>query len=50
VADEDVQYEYKSVKAIRGTEAKTIANWKTQGWDLESQTPGTLRTEISFAG
>lgn len=48
MADEDVQYQYRSVKAIRGTEAKTIAKWKTQGWDLESQTPGTLRTEISF--
>lgn len=37
-----------SVKVIRGTEARAIAKWKAQGWDLDSQTPGTLRTGISF--
>ena len=45
---EQRQYQHMSVKAIRGTEARTIAKWKTQGWELEHQNPGTLRTELSF--
>ena len=31
VAD-DTQYEYTSVQALRGTEAKAIAKWEKDGW------------------
>lgn len=48
MADDDVQYEFKSVKAIRGTEARTIAKWEKSGWELDSRTPGALRTDLSF--
>lgn len=43
-----MQYEFQSVKAVRGTEAKSIAKWEADGWELVSQKPGTLRTEIQF--
>ncbi|MCQ1946064.1 DUF4839 domain-containing protein [Arthrobacter sp. zg-Y1116] len=48
MADGDVQYELKSVQAIRSTEARTIAKWEKLGWELVSQDKGTLRTEITF--
>lgn len=48
MADDDVQYDFKSVKAIRGMEARTIAKWESQGWELDTQTPGTVRTELTF--
>ena len=31
MADDDVQYESKDVRAIRGTEARTIAKWQKDG-------------------
>lgn len=48
MADDDVQYELKSVQAIRSTEARTIAKWEKLGWEFVSQDKGTLRTEITF--
>lgn len=48
MAEDEVQYEFKSVKAIRGTEARTIAKWEELGWELDTQTPGTLRTDLTF--
>ena len=48
MADDDVQYELKTVQAIRSTEARTIANWEKLGWEFVSQDKGTLRTEIKF--
>ena len=48
MADDDVQYELKSVQAIRSTEARTIAKWEKLGWEFVSHDKGTLRTEITF--
>ena len=48
MADEDVQYVFHSVKAVRGIEAKSIAKWEADGWELVMQKPGKLRTEITF--
>lgn len=48
MADDDVQYKYQSVKVIRGREASTIAKMQNDGWELESQNTGTLRTEMTF--
>ncbi len=45
---DDVQYESKSVKAIRGMEARTVAKWTADGWELASQTPGAISSELSF--
>ncbi|MCO7219492.1 DUF4839 domain-containing protein [Klenkia sp. PcliD-1-E] len=43
-----VRYETKTVQAVRGTVAKTIANWEAQGWEVVSQSEGLLRTEITL--
>lgn len=48
MADEDVQYEVKTVQAIRGTEVRSIAKWQKDGWELVDQNHGTLRTTLSF--
>jgi hypothetical protein len=45
---DDVQYESKTVKAIRGMEAWTVAKWSADGWELVGQTPGMLSSELSF--
>lgn len=42
------EYEYTSTWALRGTEGRTIAKWQKDGWELDNQSPGTLRTEITF--
>jgi hypothetical protein len=45
---DDVQYEFTSVQAIRGTEGKTIAKWGKDGWEVDSRDQGLLRTELTF--
>ncbi|GGD76843.1 DUF4839 domain-containing protein [Microbacterium murale] len=47
-ADTDVQYETHTVQTLRGTEAKSIAKWEADGWELISQTPGRIRTQLVF--
>lgn len=46
--DRGLKYEHKTIKAVRGTEARSIAKWEQQGWELDAQKPGTLRTELVF--
>lgn len=48
MVDEDVQYEFKSVTAVRGTEGRSIAKWQKAGWELVDRSPGTLRTTLNF--
>ena len=49
MADDDVQYESKDVRAIRGTEARTIAKWQKDGWELVTQSQGPLlQTKLTF--
>ena len=48
MADGQPQYEIKTVQAIRGTEARTIAKWENDGWEVTGQAPGRIRTEISM--
>jgi hypothetical protein len=43
-----VKYETKSVKTIRGIEARTRATLEKEGWEFVSQTQGTLRSELNF--
>ncbi|TFV58996.1 UNVERIFIED_ORG: DUF4839 domain-containing protein [Bacillus sp. AZ43] len=45
---DDTQYEYTSVQALRGTEAKAIAKWGRNGWEVQRRDPGVLRTELTF--
>jgi hypothetical protein len=43
-----VQYRYQTIKVIRGREASRVAEMERQGWEVEQQTTGRLRTEIAF--
>ena len=43
-----MQYEFKSVQALRGRESSAKAKWQNQGWEFVSQNRGTLRTELNF--
>jgi hypothetical protein len=45
---DDAQYEFTSVQAIRGMEAKTIAKWERDGWEVDRRDQGVLRTELTF--
>jgi hypothetical protein len=47
-ADDNVQYEFKSVQALRGRESSAKAKWQDQGWEFISENRGTLRTELNF--
>jgi hypothetical protein len=47
-ADDDVQYEFKAVQALRGRESSAKAKWQDQGWEFVSENRGTLRTELNF--
>jgi hypothetical protein len=44
----DVQYEFKSVQALRGRESSATEKWQHQGWELVSENRGRLRTELNF--
>lgn len=48
MADDDMQYEFKTVQAVRGTEARSIAKWQKAGWEFVDQNQGTLRTKLNF--
>jgi hypothetical protein len=39
-ADDDVEYEYKSVQALRGRESSAKAKWQDQGWEFVSENEG----------
>src|SRR3954467_2299842 len=45
---DDVQFEFKSVQALRGRESSAKAKWQNQGWEFVSENRGTLRTELNF--
>lgn len=48
MTDADVKYETRTVRAMRGTQSRTVAKWEADGWQLVSQTPGTLQTQMTF--
>jgi len=39
---EETRYEFTEIKAIRGTESKTITSKQQQGWELVTQQEGRL--------
>lgn len=44
----DTKYETRSVKSVRGFEARTKAKLEREGWEFVSQTPGRLHSELNF--
>ncbi|KIA74377.1 hypothetical protein ANMWB30_09500 [Arthrobacter sp. MWB30] len=44
----NVKYMTRTVKTVRGMEARTRAKLEQEGWEFVSQTQGTLRTEMTF--
>jgi hypothetical protein len=43
-----VKYETRSVKTVRGLEARTKAKLEKEGWEFVSQEQGTVRSELTF--
>lgn len=43
-----VKYQFLTVKAIRGRETAARTKHESEGWEFVSQTPGTLRSELTF--
>lgn len=48
VAEARAMYETKTVRAVRGMESRALTRWEADGWELVSQTPGTLQTSMIF--
>src|ERR1035437_569653 len=45
----DAQYEFKSVKTVRGMESKPMAKFQQEGWEFVTQSPEPLlRTKLTF--
>jgi hypothetical protein len=45
---EGIRYGTKTVKALRGTENRSIAKWQGAGWELVDQNTATLHTTLTF--
>ncbi|CAB4678029.1 MAG: DUF4839 domain-containing protein [Actinobacteria bacterium] len=41
-------YEYREVRAIRGTESKARLKWENEGWEYVSQLDGKLQSKLTF--
>lgn len=48
MADDGVQYEVKTVRTIRGTEARVITKWEKDGWEFVTDRRGKVQTELTF--
>lgn len=44
----DVKYETRTLKSVRGLEARTRAKLEKEGWEFVSQEQGTVRSELTF--
>ncbi|MDQ0846057.1 DUF4839 domain-containing protein [Streptomyces sp. V1I6] len=47
MADE-IKYEYKTVRTVRGTDGLVISKMQKEGWELVEQAQGTLRSTLDF--
>ncbi|GAA1758432.1 hypothetical protein [Luedemannella helvata] len=47
MADE-IKYEYKTVRTVRGTDGMVISKMQKDGWELVEQAQGTLRSTLNF--
>lgn len=48
MADDDVMYETRTVRTIRGAESRTVSKWEKAGWEVVSHSKGKLQTEITI--
>jgi hypothetical protein len=48
MAEEHVRYETRSVKTVRGMEARVAAKWEEAGWEVVSQERGRLQSELQI--
>lgn len=46
MAEEPVRHETRTVKCVRGSEARTAARWEQEGWEVVSQSAGRLQSEL----
>ena len=46
--DGDIQYEAKTIKTVRGLEARSVERWKRERWELTGQTQGLVRSGLTF--
>ncbi|MGU3438165.1 DUF4839 domain-containing protein [Actinomycetes bacterium M1A6_2h] len=46
--DAATTYDTKTIRAVRGMESRTIKKWEDDGWEVVSQAPGRVQTEITF--
>jgi hypothetical protein len=43
-----IQYQYTTQRVLRGRERAAIEKWTRQGWELDNQVGGVLRTDLTF--
>ncbi|WP_313354517.1 hypothetical protein [Microbacterium sp.] len=48
MVDDGIKYETRTVKAVRGMEARTAKKWEEQGWEVVSQTVGKLTSKLTI--
>lgn len=48
MTDEQPKYETRTVKSVRGMEARTRTRWEQDGWELLSMTQGRLQSRLEF--
>jgi hypothetical protein len=46
--EDDVRYESKAVRCVRGMEGRTRSKWQQEGWEIVAESPSRLRTEFIF--
>jgi hypothetical protein len=47
MTDEKTSYETRTIRSLRGLEARTRLKWEADGWEVVSETPRGLRTDIT---
>ncbi|MEU9983521.1 DUF4839 domain-containing protein [Streptomyces sp. NPDC050856] len=45
---DQIKYDYKAVRTVRGTDGLVISKMQKDGWELVEQLPGRLRTTLAF--
>jgi hypothetical protein len=45
---DEIKYEYKTVRTVRGTDGLVISRMQKDGWEFVEQAQGTLRSTLNF--
>lgn len=48
MGEERLRYETRTVKTVRGMEARTAAKWEREGWEVVSQTQRRVQSELQI--